>query len=355
MEEDLPNPNQTSNANADDISQKHSAMISRLTDLHQSRLQQRSNSSSNSTSTFESTNSFLTQFSSYKQSIQNNLDKSHNISDPKSHLDEISSSISDLEKFVAENSYFLPNYEVRSSLKTISDLREKLEVVNSELLPKKKFAFKSKSKAKDSVNLVKETKVKDEIVENSVSIRDSPGFRDREGEVLVQSFGESEVGEFTLSNLSSCDVRLSGRMRAVFVHKLRNCRVFVGPIMGSFHIEDVEDCVFVLASHQIRIHHAKRTDFYLRVRSRPIIEDSSNVRFAPYAVVYEGIENDLKKCSLDEDTGNWGNVDDFRWLRAVQSPNWCVLPEEERIEPIHLFTVESLPMANLKVSEGNST
>ncbi|KAL5709215.1 hypothetical protein ACHQM5_019927 [Ranunculus cassubicifolius] len=119
MEEDLPNPNQSSiddDDNNNTISQKHEAMISRLSNLHQSSLQQRKSDSTSST--FESTNTFLSQFSSYKQSIENNLDKSRNISDPskselKSHLDEISSSISDLEKFVAENSYFLPNYEVR--------------------------------------------------------------------------------------------------------------------------------------------------------------------------------------------------------------------------------------------------
>ena len=26
----------------------------------------------------------------------------------------------------------------------------------------------------------------------------------------------------------------------------------------------------------------------------------------------------------------WRNVDDFKWLRQQQSPNWCVLPEGER-------------------------
>jgi hypothetical protein len=27
---------------------------------------------------------------------------------------------------------------------------------------------------------------------------------------------------------------------------------------------------------------------------------------------------------------NWANVVDFRWHRSTQSPNWSVLPEEER-------------------------
>ena len=35
---------------------------------------------------------------------------------------------------------------------------------------------------------------------------------------------------------------------------------------------------------QVRIHRALATDLYLRVRSKPIIEHSSQMRFAPYAL-----------------------------------------------------------------------
>ncbi|KAI3979009.1 hypothetical protein MKX01_016184 [Papaver californicum] len=96
---------------------------------------------------------------------------------------------------------------------------------------------------------------------------------------------------------------------------MRNCRVYVGPVMGSILIEQVEDCLFMMASHQMRIHHAKKTDFYLRVRR---------------------IDTDLKDSSLDEESGNWANVDDFKWLRAVQSPNWSILPEEERVSAVNI-------------------
>ncbi|KAK8717326.1 hypothetical protein V6N13_044598 [Hibiscus sabdariffa] len=124
------------------------------------------------------------------------------------------------------------------------------------------------------------------------------------------------------------------------MNRLKNCKVYLGPVTGSILIEDVEGCIFVLASHQIRIHLAKRCDFSLRVRSRPIIEDSNIVRFAPYCLDYEGIEMDLVKAGLSEETGNWENVDDFKWLRAVQSPNWCVLPENERIGKVSVVDLE---------------
>lgn len=35
----------------------------------------------------------------------------------------------------------------------------------------------------------------------------------------------------------------------------------------------------------------------------------------------------------ERDKNLWDQVDDFKWLKADQSPNWTVLPEEERLKP----------------------
>ncbi|KAK7358988.1 hypothetical protein VNO77_00931 [Canavalia gladiata] len=315
---------------------KHLAMLERLAKRPQTR-------SGNSEPSSESTSSFLSRFSHLKTSIDSQLAHSHSLSsDPsqlKLHFHNISASISDLEKLVAENSYFLPSYDVRTSLKTVSDLKHALDDLNSQLIPKKKFTFKNKTNKKDNDSAIPQPKQPQppnnrdfgSLDKTNFVERDSPGFRNKAGEVLVQEFRGSEVGEFTVSDLDSCEVRIIGCVRALFVHRLRNCRVYVGPVTGSILIEEVEGCVFAVASHQIRIHGARRSDFYLRVRSRPIIEDSNGVRFAPYCLSYKGIEEDLRGAGLDAETGNWANVDDFRWLRAVQSPNWSILPENERI------------------------
>ncbi|KAK9272026.1 hypothetical protein L1049_002395 [Liquidambar formosana] len=357
MEDEAQHPsNPTPDQTLDDptIHQKHASMLERLSNLHQTRLQNsltRKSDSHSSNPSFESTQSFLSRFSDSKRSIESQLAGCRlttATTDPnslKSQLEAVAISIAELEKLVAENSYFLPSYEVRSSLKSISDLKQTLENLNSELIPKKKFAFRNKAAKKDQSSAAKGAAiVKPDphlINKTSFEVRDSPGFRNKEGQVLVKDFKGLEVGEFALSDLNSCEVKLMGCARALFVHRLQNCRVYAGPILGSILIEEVEGCVFVLASHQIRIHHAKGSDFYLRVRSRPIIEDCSRVRFAPYCLCYKGIEEDLRESSLNEEMGNWANVDDFRWLRAVQSPNWSILPENERVGTIEISNSET--------------
>lgn len=319
---------------------KHAAMLDRLSRLHPT--QNSSKSQNPIDPLFESTHSFLSNFSNSKLSIESQLSLLTKSCNPRSDIDAVSVSISDLETLIAQSSHFLPPYELRASLKSVSDLRQKLETISSQVIPRKKFSFKAKKLSKNEV-LGNAPKVFDEmpvVTEKTgvLGVRDSVGFKGKENEVLVKEFKNSEegIGEFVLSDLVNCEVRLIGCLRALFVHKLVNCKVYVGAVFGSVLIEEVEGCVFVMASHQIRIHHAKGTDFYLRVRSRPIIEDCSGVRFAPYCLSYNDIDRDLNKSNLDEETGNWENVDDFKWLRAVQSPNWSIIPESDRIATVNV-------------------
>ncbi|KAL3819620.1 hypothetical protein ACJIZ3_005525 [Penstemon smallii] len=314
------------------LEQKRAAMLERLSNRQHSRHSEKP--VPNTATSFENTQSFLSQFSQSKLSIESHISQISQHTNPthKPDLEPISLEISTLEKLVAENSYFLPPFEVRACLTTIALLKQSLD----DITPKKKFSFKNKTSKKTTTVAQNQPVIcNNEEKANAGYEKQGFGFRDRENEVLTKEFNRSEPegqnGEFTLSGLRGCEIRLKGCLRSLFIDRLANCKVYVGAVMGSVLIEGAEGCVFILASHQIRIHNAKYCDFYLRVRSRPIIEDSCGVRFAPYCLSYEGLERDLEEANLGEETGNWMNVDDFRWLRAVQSPNWSVLPENERI------------------------
>jgi tubulin-specific chaperone C len=86
----------------------------------------------------------------------------------------------------------------------------------------------------------------------------------------------------------------------------------------------MEDCTLMLASSQVRIHKAHRSTIYIRVRSNPVIEESTALRFAPFAFSYPGSDAALKECGLHPDSGQWQKVGDFDCLGAATSPNWCV-------------------------------
>ena len=79
----------------------------------------------------------------------------------------------------------------------------------------------------------------------------------------------------------------------------------------------------MLATHQMRIHAAHRCRLYLRVRSNPVIEDCTALGVAPYALDLLACRPALAAAGLAEENGLWAAVQDFLWLRATPSPNWC--------------------------------
>ncbi|KAF3547230.1 hypothetical protein DY000_02009204 [Brassica cretica] len=250
------------------LQKKHHDMLQRFSARHHGRKSDSPHSPSSST--FESTSSFLSRFADSKRSIESRIGSRRDL---------------------------------------IIDRRSREPRGSQLLLP---------PLLRDSI--ISQIRIGSQTESPNVAVvRDSPGFRNKHGETLSKSFKSS-----------SCQVKLIGAVNALFVHGLRNWSVYAGPVIGSILIDDVEDSVFVMASHQIRIHRAKKCDLYL---SRPIIEDSNGIRFAPYSLDYEGIEEDLK---TEEETESWANVDDFLWLRAVHSPNWSVLPEEERLSLVSI-------------------
>lgn len=80
--------------------------------------------------------------------------------------------------------------------------------------------------------------------------------------------------DYTLMDLEDCTVFLLGRMSALRAHRLSRCRVHCGPVSGSAFLDRIDGCTLHLPAHQVRIHTATDTDWYLRVRSNPIIEHS---------------------------------------------------------------------------------
>lgn len=75
------------------------------------------------------------------------------------------------------------------------------------------------------------------------------------------------------------------------------------------------------------MHDSTNSIVYLFSPSRPIIEDSTGIKFAPFPT-----ELVAKLPSHTVNTRNlWDQVDDFKWLRKEHSPNWEVLGKEGRL------------------------
>ncbi|KAG2444093.1 hypothetical protein HYH02_009035 [Chlamydomonas schloesseri] len=179
--------------------------------------------------------------------------------------------------------------------------------------------------------------------------------------------GAGGGGDFVLIGLTRCTVVLLGRLRALRAAGLRGCTVVAGPVTGACFVDDVRDCTLALATYQVRVHRAHATDLFLRVRSKPIIEHSTGIRVAPWAALLPGggggggsggteprLEALLGAHMLGEgeETGCWQQVEDFGWIKAVQSPNWSIMPAVER--PASKFNIPAGVWAALDSGHSSS-
>ncbi|KAG7262097.1 hypothetical protein CRUP_026306 [Coryphaenoides rupestris] len=255
-------------------------------------------------------------------------------------LDEATVKTLQLQKFLNDSMTFLVQYEVRQAQGSLQKLQSSLAEKRDEVLPKKKFAFRSRTtKAKeqeaetevDDANTAAASGVKADDEAVHAHHHQQCGFSNMDGVLLTKAAEEIQGQDVLLSHLTDCRVRLFGSPSTLHIKDVRRCEILCGPVSSSVFVDRCVDSTLAVACQQLRTHNASGTQVYLHVTSRAIIEDCRGVAFAPFTWSYPTLDEDFAASGLDRARNNWTEVDDFNWLAAgTHSPNWTVIPEEER-------------------------
>ncbi|KAI8785250.1 tubulin-specific chaperone C [Biomphalaria glabrata] len=289
----------------------------------------------------ESVKLFLDAFKAERLDLEEQLAKSKSVeaSNLITHFDNLSLRVSKLQRYVSESAMFLPPYDLKTAQNFLTSLQTKIHEKREELIPKKKFSFKPSNRKTDkrplpvscslkSEETAKDSNSGDDIVLELAACK----FVDISNRTLQKNRNEINKKDIALANLTDCTVVLYGAPSAIHMNKLKNCKVFCGPVPGSIFIRECTNCTFNLSCQQLRIHSTTNSYFYIHVTSKAIVEDCSDVKFAPCTWTYEGQDEDYASSGLSRERNNWDSVDDFNWLAAdVHSPNWSILEESERI------------------------
>uniref|UniRef100_A0A182X0F0 C-CAP/cofactor C-like domain-containing protein n=1 Tax=Anopheles quadriannulatus TaxID=34691 RepID=A0A182X0F0_ANOQN len=244
--------------------------------------------------------------------------------------------IYDLQRYLSSSTFFLNEYRIKVCQNTINELGKMLDTLRNELLPKKKFGFKSKK----IVKMISDKDAKDR--EDGGQTAEKTGasaenhikwtFSERAGELIELRPAAVNDQTITASKLKNCLVRIEGHPGSLQFAQLDNCVVVCGPTARSIFLDDCTGCKFVVACQQLRCHRSRECDMYLNVTSRAIIEDCGGIRVAAYNYRYENIEEDFRQSGLDLSCNNWHTLDDFNWLSTDKpSPNWSLLEGEQTI------------------------
>lgn len=237
--------------------------------------------------------------------------------------------INELQEFVNDSKTFLPAYNMKKCINDIKDVTKDYEEMHEKVLPKKKFTFGKrpakpiKAKVEDKFEPTSELKV----------YKDDYGFKNRSSENLKLSEDQTFSKDIALDKLSKCNVIICGTPSTVRVSSLSECKIFACASTSIF-VENCKDTVFICASQQLRIHDTFSCNFYIYVTSSAIIENCKQLQFAPLTLNSTLVKKSFEMSNFVESNNNWKVINDFDWLSSYEpSPNWHVIPEEERNQP----------------------
>lgn len=239
-----------------------------------------------------------------------------------------------MRKFFADSTYFLPQRNIMKAQESLLALQNSLNKRKDELFPKKKFTFASKKKVSESTpaSVEKPDAGTKATIVGSSTCGVINLFSNEDSKTLSKSDDDIKHKDLAVTALNKCTVVLQGNPAALHATNLTDCKVLCGPVNGSIFVDNCVNCLFVLACQQLRIHKTIECQFYIHVTSKAIIEDSKLLNFAPYNWKYGNIDADYASSQLNQNVNNWDAVDDFNWLAVDHpSPNWSVLPEDDRL------------------------
>jgi len=184
----------------------------------------------------------------------------------------------------------------------------------------------------------------------SFSSAKSIGISDQTGlHIILPSSASRATAAGSLTDLKDCIVDMSvptaeggAPFPGLAMRNISGSLIVAGRVTGPVHITGVKDSILVMSARQVRIHECKDVDIYLHCGSHPIIEDCTGMRFAP-----------LPSCYITEaeksGENQWNQVDDFKWLKASESPHWTTLSEGSRLgEDVWTKIVPGQPGASVK-------
>lgn len=253
-------------------------------------------------------------------------------------LEEVTTKTQQLQKFLNDSMMFLTQYELRQAQASLQKLQNSLDEKREEALPKKKFAFRARSKATEKATTsVADTPTPAAIlaagntqVGGTVNLEQC-GFSNMDSMVLTMTAEEIQKQDVLLTHLTNCKVRLSGSPSTIHIKHISGCEILCGPVSSSVFVDNCCNSILAFPCQQLRTHNTTDTQVYLHVTSRAIIEDCHGVSFAPFSWSYPSMDEDFTVSGLDPNRNNWTQVDDFNWLAAgTPSPNWTIIPEENR-------------------------
>ena len=172
-------------------------------------------------------------------------------------------------------------------------------MARAKAVPKKKFAFAKRKKAAGAKKAAPEPAPEPEpAAEPDAEEFDSAYLITQlSGETLCKTAGDIAAHDYAITDVSDCTIYLMDVIGALYIKRVKNCRIVCGPTRGSVHLDDVHGSSISLAARQVRVHKSAECKLHIFCASDPIIEHCSGIGIGGYTLDYDGVAAHMKVSS----------------------------------------------------------
>ena len=135
-------------------------------------------------------------------------------------------------------------------------------------------------------------------------------FKNKRKETLIKLPGSIKEQGFNIDKLDECEVYILDITDTIYIDNCNNCKFFIAPVKGSIFLRDSRNCVCSVACRQLRVKNCTDATFFLYSMSDPHIEQSFDMKFAPYNFAYPNQNIDFRKAGFDVNVNRWCKVYD---------------------------------------------
>ena len=151
------------------------------------------------------------------------------------------------------------------------------------------------------------------------------------GQEVVRYPGSIRGRDMEIDNVEDCTIYILDHISVIYINRVRNCKIFMGPVSGSVLLWECRNSSLSIASRQFRTKDCSDLKLFVYCMSNPSIEHSNNMEFAPFNLAYPNQNQHFAQANLDLKVNKWCNVFDFNASGAADK-NWKIMDPSEFVE-----------------------
>lgn len=133
----------------------------------------------------------------------------------------------------------------------------------------------------------------------------------KKDEEIRRKPGDIGGNQFCVDELENCKVIVNDICDSMTIDRCTNCELILSAVRGSVFIRDCVDSKFQIVCGQFRCRSCTNCDFFIHVRSGPVVESSKNIRIGCSTLFYPELIDQMNQLKLDPLLNCWTDIHDF--------------------------------------------